>query len=41
MTGTVCAHAATDVTLHDTYFIIGHFHVMLSGSLMVALFGYI
>lgn len=41
VTGSFCAHAATDIILHDTYFIIGHFHIMLSGSLMVALFGYI
>ena len=41
VTGSFCAHAATDIILHDTYFIIGHFHIMLSGSLMIALFGYI
>jgi heme/copper-type cytochrome/quinol oxidase subunit 1 len=41
VTGTFCAHAATDIILHDTYYVVGHFHVMLSGSLMVMLFGYI
>lgn len=40
VTGSFCAHAATDIVLHDTYFIIGHFHIMLSGALMVTLFGY-
>lgn len=41
VTGSFCAHAATDIMLHDTYFIIGHFHIMLSGSLMIMLFGYV
>jgi cytochrome c oxidase subunit 1 len=41
VTGSFCAHAATDIILHDTYFIIGHFHIMLSGSLMIMLFGYV
>src|SRR5574343_275913 len=40
VTGSFCAHAATDIILHDTYYIIGHFHIMLSGALMVTLFGY-
>jgi cytochrome c oxidase subunit 1 len=41
VTGTFCAHAATDIMLHDTYYVVGHFHVMLSGALMVTFFGYI
>jgi cytochrome c oxidase subunit 1 len=41
VTGSFCAHAATDIILHDTYFIVGHFHTMLSGALMVMFFGYI
>jgi cytochrome c oxidase subunit 1 len=41
VTGSFCAHAATDIILHDTYYIIGHFHIMLSGALMIMLFGYV
>jgi len=41
ITGSFCAHAATDIMLHDTYYIIGHFHIMLSGALMGMLFAYI
>lgn len=41
ITGSFCAHTGTDIMLHDTYYIIGHFHIMLSGSLMGMLFAYI
>ena len=41
ITGSFCAHTGTDIMLHDTYYIIGHFHIMLSGSLMAMLFAYI
>ena len=41
LSGSFCAHTGTDIILHDTYYIVGHFHVMLSGSLMSMLFAYI
>lgn len=41
LSGSFCAHTGTDIILHDTYYIVGHFHVMLSGSLMIMLFAYI
>lgn len=41
VTGSFCAHTGTDIMLHDTYYIVGHFHIMLSGSLMAMLFAYI
>jgi cytochrome c oxidase subunit 1 len=41
VTGTFCAHAGTDIMLHDTYYVVGHFHIMLSGALMSMLFAYI
>jgi heme/copper-type cytochrome/quinol oxidase subunit 1 len=40
-TGVMCAHIGTDVMLHDTYYIVGHFHIMLSGSLMIMIIGYL
>lgn len=30
------AHTGMDVLFHDTFYVIGHFHVMLAGSLMFA-----
>jgi cytochrome c oxidase subunit 1 len=33
------AHTGMDVLFHDTFYVIGHFHVMLAGSLMFAGFG--
>ena len=41
LSGSFCAHAGTDILLHDTYYIVGHFHIMLSGSLMAMLFAFI
>lgn len=41
ITGSFCAHTGTDIILHDTYYIVGHFHIMLSGSLMAMLFAYL
>lgn len=32
------AHVGFDILYHDTFFVIGHFHVMLSGAAMSALF---
>lgn len=41
ISGSICANAATDIILHDTYYIVGHFHIMLSGALMAMLMAYI
>lgn len=39
ISGMAVAHTGMDVLFHDTFYVIGHFHVMLSGSLMFAGFG--
>ena len=39
MSGMFVAHAGFDVLFHDTFYVIGHFHVMLSGAAMSACFG--
>ena len=39
ISGMAVAHTGMDVLFHDTFYVIGHFHVMLAGSLMFAGFG--
>jgi heme/copper-type cytochrome/quinol oxidase subunit 1 len=41
MSGLMVAGAGLDILLHDTYYIVGHFHVMLSGALMIGLVGWL
>jgi heme/copper-type cytochrome/quinol oxidase subunit 1 len=33
------AHTGMDILFHDTYYVIGHFHVMLAGAAMFGAFG--
>ena len=33
------AHTGMDILFHDSFYVIGHFHVMLAGSAMFASFG--
>jgi cytochrome c oxidase subunit 1 len=32
------AHIGFDVSLHDTFYVIGHFHVMLAGAAVSCIF---
>jgi len=39
ISGMAVAHTGMDILFHDTYYVIGHFHVMFAGSAMFASFG--
>ena len=39
ISGMCVAHTGMDVLFHDTFYVIGHFHVMLAGGAMFASFG--
>lgn len=38
VSGMALANTGTDILFHDTFYVIGHFHVMLAGSGMMAIF---
>lgn len=39
ISGMAVAHTGMDVLFHDTFYVIGHFHIMLGGSAMLGIFG--
>lgn len=39
ISGMAVAHTGMDILFHDSFYVVGHFHVMLAGSAMFAAFG--
>ena len=39
VSGMCVAHTGMDVLFHDTFYVIGHFHVMFAGAAMLGIFG--
>jgi heme/copper-type cytochrome/quinol oxidase subunit 1 len=38
ISGMAVAHTGMDVLFHDTFYVIGHFHVMFAGTAMLGIF---
>lgn len=39
ISGMCVAHTGMDILFHDTFYVIGHFHIMLAGAAMLGSFG--